>query len=53
MAIEYVKEIDDFIPIKTVFATATDKSGLVGNERKDGTSTSICKRSKTKNYGRT
>lgn len=35
--IEYVKEIDDFIPIQTVFATATDKSGLVGNERKDGT----------------
>ncbi|MBW3002850.1 hypothetical protein KY338_06850 [Candidatus Woesearchaeota archaeon] len=35
--IEYVKEIDDLIPIKTVFATATDKSGLVDNiNKKDG-----------------
>ena len=35
--IEYVKEIDDLIKIHHVFATATDKAGLVGNERKDGT----------------
>ena len=34
--IEYVKELDYFIPIKTVFATSTYKSGLVGNERKNG-----------------
>ena len=33
--IEYVKEIDDLIKIQTVFATATDKSGLFGNRRKD------------------
>ncbi len=32
--IEYVKEIDDLIPINTVFATATDKSGLVDNINK-------------------
>lgn len=35
--IEYVKEIDDFIRINTAFATATDKAGLVSNEKKDGT----------------
>lgn len=35
--IEYVREIDDFIEINTVFATATDKSGLISNERQDGT----------------
>ena len=35
--LEYVKEIDDLIEIKHVFATATDKAGLVGNQRKDGT----------------
>jgi phosphoribosylaminoimidazolecarboxamide formyltransferase/IMP cyclohydrolase len=34
--IEYVREIDDFIKIQTVFATVTDKAGLVGNEKKDG-----------------
>ena len=33
--IEYVEEIDDLIPVNHVFATATDKSGLVGNTRKD------------------
>ena len=34
--IEYVEDIDDLIEIQHVFATATDKSGLVGNTRKDG-----------------
>ncbi len=34
MAIEYVKEIDDLIPIQTSFVTATDKSGLVDNINK-------------------
>ena len=32
--IEYVKEIDDLVEVKHVFATATDKSGLVGNKKK-------------------
>lgn len=36
MAMEYVKEIDDLIKVNHVFATATDKAGLVSNERKDG-----------------
>ena len=34
--IEYVKKIDDLVKINYVFATATDKSGLVSNKRKDG-----------------
>ncbi|MFH1501329.1 MAG: hypothetical protein ABIE22_05295 [archaeon] len=31
-----VKEIDDLVPIKHVFATTTDKAGLTTNQRSDG-----------------
>ena len=36
MGIVYVNEIDDLVPMQTVFASATDKAGLLSNRREDG-----------------